>query len=165
MCLGLVQALLEGYNATDAVLRERVKGEGGMATVAFVCGRQLVVATAGTSCAYLDTGAHIYPVSHRHISLLMVLVLIILPLYFSTQSCYVECVGYRTSVLLYTFYVSVDDGVVASQQSSTHSRSSVDGDSHLTFCTLAHTHIHLESINCHTCVLQQTVRVTSIQTH
>ena len=39
-----------------------------MATVAFVCGRQLVVATAGSSCAYLDTGAHIYPVRHRHIS-------------------------------------------------------------------------------------------------
>ena len=35
-----------------------------MATVAFVCGRQLVVATAGTSCAYLDTGAHVYSVRH-----------------------------------------------------------------------------------------------------
>ena len=65
LCLELVQALLEGYSATDADLREQVKGEGSMATVAFVCGRQLVVATAGTSCAYLDTGAHIYPVRHR----------------------------------------------------------------------------------------------------
>ena len=56
-----------------------------MATVAFVCGSQLVVATAGTSYAYLDTGAHIYPVRHHHVNLLMVLVLIILPLYSSTQ--------------------------------------------------------------------------------
>jgi len=69
LCLDLLQALLEGYNATDADLREQLKKEGTMATVAFVCGRQLVVATAGTSCAYLDTGAHIYPVRHCHISL------------------------------------------------------------------------------------------------
>ncbi len=84
LCLELVQALLEGYSATDADLREQLKGEGSMATVAFVCGRQLVVATAGTSCAYLDTGAHIYPVRHRYVSMLMVLVLIMLPLYCST---------------------------------------------------------------------------------
>ena len=60
----LVQALLEGYSTSDADLREQLKKEGTMATVAFVCGRQLMVATAGTSCAYLDTGAHIYPVRH-----------------------------------------------------------------------------------------------------
>ncbi len=87
MCRDVRQALLEGYSVADADLREQVKGEGTMATVAFVCGSQLVVATAGTSYAYLDTGAHIYPVRHRHVSLLMVLVLIILPLYSSTQLC------------------------------------------------------------------------------
>ncbi|KAL0043377.1 hypothetical protein WJX79_003113 [Trebouxia sp. C0005] len=57
----LPKALLEGYSASDADLRDHLKEEGTMATVAFVCGRQLVVATAGSSCAYLDTGAHIYP--------------------------------------------------------------------------------------------------------
>ncbi|KAL0045663.1 hypothetical protein WJX82_001000 [Trebouxia sp. C0006] len=57
----LPKALLEGYSVADADLRDQVKGEGTMATVAFVCGSQLVVATAGTSYAYLDTGAHIYP--------------------------------------------------------------------------------------------------------
>jgi len=87
LCRDVRQALLEGYSVADADLREQVKGEGTMATVAFVCGSQLVVATAGTSYAYLDTGAHIYPVRHRHVSLLMVLVLIILPLYSSTQLC------------------------------------------------------------------------------
>ncbi|DBA73513.1 TPA: hypothetical protein ACH3X1_011539 [Trebouxia sp. C0004] len=62
----LPKALLEGYNATDADLRKHLKKQGTMATVAFVCGTQLVVATAGTSCAYLDTGAHIYPMSRWH---------------------------------------------------------------------------------------------------
>ncbi|DBA80407.1 TPA: hypothetical protein ACH3X2_007346 [Trebouxia sp. C0005] len=61
----LPKALLEGYSASDADLRDHVKEEGTMATVAFVCGRQLVVATAGTSCAYLDTGAHVYSMSKR----------------------------------------------------------------------------------------------------
>ena len=57
-----MQAMVEGYNATDCDLREQFKKKGAMATVAFVCGRQLVVATAGTSSAYLDTGSHIHPV-------------------------------------------------------------------------------------------------------
>ncbi len=68
LCLDLVQALLEGYSASDADLRDHLKAEGTLATVAFVCGRQLVVATAGTSCAYLDTGAHIHPVRQRYSS-------------------------------------------------------------------------------------------------
>ena len=57
-----MQAMVEGYKATDCDLREQFKQEGAMATVAFVCGRQLVVATAGTSSAYLDTGSHIHMV-------------------------------------------------------------------------------------------------------
>ena len=39
-----MQAMIEGYKATDCDLREQFKKEGAMATVAFVCGRQLVVA-------------------------------------------------------------------------------------------------------------------------
>ena len=105
-----------------------VKGEGSMASVAFVCGRQLVVATAGTSCAYLDNGAHIYPVRDHHVS--------------------VDGVGVdhlasplqrtSTSVLLVFFLVplyclySLDDGVIAPYHSSTHSHISEDGVGHLT---------------------------------
>ena len=97
-CRELVQALLEGYSATDADLREQVKGGGSMATVAFVCGSQLVVATAGTSCAYLDTGAHIYPVRHCHVTVDGV---DNLALYFAHNHVNVEC---RTSVLLHISY-------------------------------------------------------------
>ena len=57
-----MQAMIEGYSATDGSLRAQFRQEGAMATVAIVCGRQLVVATAGTSSAYLDTGSHIHPV-------------------------------------------------------------------------------------------------------
>lgn len=57
-----MQAVMEGCSATAASLRAQFRREGAMATVAFVCGRQLVVATAGTSSAYLDTGSHIHPV-------------------------------------------------------------------------------------------------------
>ena len=52
----VLQAIKAGFAATDASLREECKREGCMATVAFVCGRQLVVATAGNPLARLDTG-------------------------------------------------------------------------------------------------------------
>ena len=42
----VLQAIKVGFAATDASLREECKRESCMATVAFVCGRQLVVATA-----------------------------------------------------------------------------------------------------------------------
>ena len=102
LCHDVLQALLEGYSGTDADLREqvKVKGEGSMATVAFVCGSQLVVATAGTSCAYLDTGAHIYPVRHCHVTVDGVGV-DNLALYFAHNHVNVEC---RTSVLLHISY-------------------------------------------------------------
>ncbi len=120
LCRDVLQALLEGYSATDADLREQVKAEGSMATVAFVCGRQLVVATAGTSCAYLDTGAHIYPVREHHVSVDGVGVDHLAPLIWDTiLSVFV--------VLLHVLPVSIDDGVIAPQHFSTHSHISVDG--------------------------------------
>ena len=124
LCLGLLQALLEGYSAIDADLRQQLKAEGTMATVAFVCGRQLVVATAGNSCAYLDTGAHIYPVRHRRISVDGDGVDHLAPLFWNTIM--------SVCILLRVLSVSVDDGVTAPQHSSTYSHVSVDGDSHFT---------------------------------
>jgi len=124
LCLELVQALLEGYSATDADLREQVKGEGSMATVAFVCGRQLVVATAGTSCAYLDTGAHIYPVRHRLTHVDGVSVDHLAPLIWDTIM--------SVLIMLHVLPVSIDDGVIVPQHFSTHTHISIDGGTHLT---------------------------------
>ena len=62
MTMHSMQAVMEGYSATNSSLRAQFRQGGAMATVAFVCGRQLVVATAGTSSAHLDTGSHIHPV-------------------------------------------------------------------------------------------------------
>ncbi len=59
----VMQAIIDGFSTTDGELREQCKRQGCMATVAFVCGDQLVVATSGTSQAHLDTGTlNIYQV-------------------------------------------------------------------------------------------------------
>ena len=53
-----LQAIVAGYEATSNRLKESgCKGQGTMATLAFLCGHHLTVATAGTSQAYLDTGS------------------------------------------------------------------------------------------------------------
>jgi hypothetical protein len=138
MCRELVQALLEGYSATDADLREQVKGEGSMATVAFVCGRQLVMATAGTSCAYPDTGAHIYPVRDNHVSADGVNHLASLFLHTNMSMCWLIHLCTQ-----HTVFVSVDDGIIACH---THTYLSADYERSSYFCTLAHTHIHLDVV-------------------
>lgn len=62
----LPQALRDGFQRTDAEFKARHETSGTTATVALVCGWDLVVANVGDSVAYFDTGASVLLVSANH---------------------------------------------------------------------------------------------------
>ncbi|KAJ9534802.1 hypothetical protein QJQ45_017232, partial [Haematococcus lacustris] len=62
----LPKALHAGFRAADAECQRRFKEGGTTATLALLVGWELVVATVGDSCAYLDTGGMIIQVSGNH---------------------------------------------------------------------------------------------------
>lgn len=51
-----------GFVEADAVCKSRFNVSGTTATLAVACGWELLVASVGDSCAYLDTGAEIVQV-------------------------------------------------------------------------------------------------------
>ncbi|GAB4820030.1 hypothetical protein N2152v2_007076 [Parachlorella kessleri] len=64
----LPQACREGFLACDLEARAQWRKDGGgtTATLAFVVGWELLVASCGDSCAYLDTGTEVLLVSGNH---------------------------------------------------------------------------------------------------
>lgn len=60
------QALYGAFMRADAECKRRFKKSGTTATFAAACGWELVVASVGDSCAYLDTGREVMLVSSNH---------------------------------------------------------------------------------------------------
>ena len=62
----LPNAIQKSFLECDAAACKRFANGGTTATVALLCGWQLIVANVGDSCAYLDTGAEVLAVSGNH---------------------------------------------------------------------------------------------------
>jgi len=60
------QALYGAFMRADAECKRRFRKGGTTATVAVACGWELLTASVGDSCAYLDTGREIMLVSANH---------------------------------------------------------------------------------------------------
>lgn len=60
------QAMYAAFMRADAECKRRWKKSGTTATLAVACGWELLVASVGDSCAYLDTGREIMLVSANH---------------------------------------------------------------------------------------------------
>ena len=62
----LPQALVQAFKGVDALWKEEERPSGTTATVAFLSGWELVVASVGDSCAYFHTGTQMLQVSGNH---------------------------------------------------------------------------------------------------
>jgi len=62
----LPDAIQKSFLECDATACKRFANGGTTATIALLCGWQLIVANVGDSCAYLDTGAEVLAVSGNH---------------------------------------------------------------------------------------------------